>query len=179
MTYTLYAVFDWDSYVAYFYNGTELFGQSNPVIYGNNFNEISNIPSQDESGLELEEKISFKGWTDKQQDNPIVADIEQVQKLIVDVSTIKATEDKKFYAVFLKENVYDSLTDNKYLSFTWNNDENGYYIGMNSQYKLSGKITLPLSYENKPIVGIKLNGFNADSTGHTITHVFWDKNSTS
>lgn len=182
MTYTLYAVFDWDSYIAYFYNGTELFGQSNPVIYGNNFNEISNIPTQDESGLELEEKISFKGWTDKQQDNPIVADIEQVQKLIVDVSTVKATEDKKFYAVFLKENVYDSIIDNKYLKFDPVSGEDGYYIKLNRDYKLSGKVTLPLSYLGKPILGVAANGFahgTAENPYHTITHIFWDKNTTS
>jgi hypothetical protein len=67
MTYVLYAVFDWQSYNAYFYNGDAYVGQTDPVIYGHYFYEIAEVPNreEDEAVLPLTERIAFYGWSNK------------------------------------------------------------------------------------------------------------------
>ena len=150
--YTLYAVFDWTSYTAFFYNENTLVGQTEPVVYEDPFYEISLIPTRelDESYLEAEERIAFCGWCAEEPPKIIYEASEraEVDKLIVNVSDFTATNNKNFYAVFIKENVYDKATDNKYFIFTRVNNSNFYNISCNPNYELSGKITLPATYVN-------------------------------
>lgn len=158
MIHTLYAVFDWDSYTATFYNGDVELGEKATAIYGNYFYEPSEVPtrSEDEAKLELTQRIAFYGWSDKHQSNPIASSEEAAAALVVDVSSIKATEDRKFYAVFVQESVYSKATDNKYfefLSMTVNGVE-GYQIRGNSAYNLTGKVTIPANYNGYPIVSL-------------------------
>ena len=154
----LYAKFDWDSYTATFYNGVDEMGERPTVVYGAYFYEPNEVPARlaDEAALPLTERIAFVGWSDKRQENPIAASMEAAQKLIVDVSKVKATEHKTFYAVFVKENVYSRPTDNKYFIFTkvTANGKEGYQIETNSDYELKGKITIPAEYNGLPIVSI-------------------------
>ena len=78
------------------------------------------------------------------------------------------------------------MTDLKYFTFTptvFTDNLNGgithsgYIIQVNSDYNeghLKGKITLPVTYMNEPI--IELYGFN-DEYGMNITHIFFDNSS--
>ena len=161
MTYTLYAVYDWDSYIAYFYNGNDQVGATEPVVYGEPFYEVAEIPDRaaDEAALPLTQRIAFYGWSDKYQANPIIATEDAAKKLIVDVTSFKAMEDKAFYAIFVQEDVYSKPTDDKYFTYSRSTvtkfGVEGYTISANSDYLLKGKITIPATHNGKPIVGME------------------------
>jgi len=119
MTHILYAVFDWDSYTATFYNGDVELGEKPTVIYGQYFYEPAEVPSReaDEESLPLTERLAFYGWSDKYQTNPVAPSEEAAAKLVIDVTAVKAIENRNFYAVFVQENVYSKATDEKYFEF--------------------------------------------------------------
>ena len=170
MTQTLYAIFEWEQYTAFFYNGDEYVGQTDPVVYNNFFYEIKEVPDreQDEANLPLLERIAFYGWTDKYQVNPIVNSESEAEKLIINVAEQKAVENKSFYAVFIKENVYSKATDNKYFDYTPVTIEqtNGYTISLKEGYTLKGKITIPAMYNGLPI--LVMGAFHGALEAHSI-----------
>lgn len=159
MTHILYAVFDWDSYTATFYNGDVELGEKPTVIYGQYFYEPAEVPSReaDEESLPLTERLAFYGWSDKYQANPVAPSEEAAAKLVIDVTAVKAIENRNFYAIFVQENVYSKATDEKYFEFvgpvTVNNVE-GYQIRTSSAYDLKGKITIPATHNGLPIVSM-------------------------
>lgn len=174
MIYTLYAVYDWTSYIAEFYNGTEKFGETEPVIYGQYFTELSEIPErlEDEASLPLIERIAFKGWTDKKLDNPIISDESQVKKLIVNVNSYQSTENRKFYAVFIKENVLEKATDDKYFNYE-KITSTAWKISGNSNYQLSGKITLPATHKDENGQEYPITHIGNLTSAATANHIFF------
>jgi hypothetical protein len=103
MTYTLYAIFDWDSYTATFYNGDVELGEKPTVIYGDSFYEPAEVPYRELANDTpySTTRLAFYGWSDKYQANPVVPSEEAAKKLIIDVTQVKATENKNFYAIFV------------------------------------------------------------------------------
>ena len=94
---------------------------------------------------------------------------------------IAALKDMEFKAVYEEISVYDNVFDEKYFNFnevTIDGIE-GYTISYNDDYSLSGKVTLPTTYNDKPILAIGGFGKTLDSgqaIKHTITHIFWARN---
>ena len=74
----------------------------------------SKVPSIDESSLGDNERYKFLGWT--QDKKAVIAANKNVAKL-VNVPYVFSTSDMVFYACYVKESVYDSITDLKY--FQW------------------------------------------------------------
>lgn len=173
--YTLYAQFDWHEYEATFFNGSEQLEETSKAIYNTTFTPPSEIPTRanEEAELDLTSRIAFYGWSLKKQDNPIYTSAEDAKKQLVEVSSVKATEDKKFYAVFVQESVYISHSSLEYFTFSLINNNTAYEIALNTNYYLTGKITLPTQYNNLPVTKIAANGFT--QTNHAISHIFWSK----
>lgn len=133
------------------------------------------IPQRDETQIPLEMRYAFQGWTNKKDVDSVVLP-SQVGQLLVDPTTILASMDLTFYAVFTEENVYSNHTDYKYFTFT--TIDGGYTdsvdttfnvsgptaaIGLSPYYAISGKITLPThSPEGYPITHIAPSGFKAN-----------------
>ena len=177
--YTFYAVFTRHEFQMTFMSGTvgnftEVAHEG--VLFGDYIPVPSVIPALDESELADDERYRFLGWT--QDKNAVLAPSASKAK-VVNVSSIQATVDTTFYAVFVKESVYDAVTDSKYFEFITSYYEDtdnstysmsGYEIQVKPGVKLSGKVTLPVVYNNKPIVGIAYEGF-VDQTG--ITHIYF------
>ena len=160
MAYTLYARFDWDSYTATYYNGDEELGERPASIYGQPFMEPAEVPYREPANDTpySTTRLAFLGWSDKYQSNPVASSIEEAKKIMVDVTSIKATENRKFYAVFVQEDVYDRPTDDKYFYFPESrvtvNGIEGYMIETNSAYDLKGKITIPATHNDYPVVAM-------------------------
>ena len=88
--------------------------------------------------------------------------------------------DMTYYAIYnFINDVRTKATDNKYFRFeeynyTKNNENiNGYIINANLNLLPTGKITIPAKYNNKPVLGIGIEGFK-QATG--VTHVFFEGN---
>ena len=70
--------------------------------------------------------------------------------------------DKNYYAYFVKESVYDNPSDLNIFSFTSIkiDDIEGWSVKINDKYiknnigTISGKITIPSYYDNKPVIEI-------------------------
>ena len=181
--YTFYAVFTRHEFQMTFMSGTNgSFTQVDKkgVLFGDFIPTPTVVPSLDESDLDEEERYRFLGWT--QDKNAVIAQSANKAKL-VNVSSIQASVDTTFYAVFVKESVYDSATDDKYFEFienvaVWDDfgesqyDAQGYGIKVKDGIKLSGKVTIPTYHNGIPIVSTDRESF-VDQTG--ITHVFFFK----
>ena len=166
---TFYAIYKKHEYEIHFQDPTarieDRYNASIKVEYGLNLQEPSIIPArsvQEELDLDLTERLTFKGWTNLQENAGIVGS-EIVNNILVDVSSYKADRNYFFYAVFVKENVFNAPTDNKYFDFTVNEDNETYTISGNKNYELRGKITLPIQYQGKYIthIGNFKNALNA------------------
>jgi hypothetical protein len=81
------------------------------IPYGDRLSIPSVIPSIDESSLSDDERYKFLGWT--QDKKAVIAANKSVAKT-VNVEYVFSTSDMTFYACFVKESVYDSVTDLKY-----------------------------------------------------------------
>ena len=181
--YTFYAVFTRHEFQMTFMSGTNgnfVQVDKKGVLYGDFIPTPTVVPSIDESGLDDEERYRFLGWT--QDKNAVIAQSASKAKL-VNVSSIQASVDTTFYAVFVKESVYDSATDDKYFDFienvaVWDDfdesqyDAQGYGIRVKDGIKLSGKVTIPTYHNGIPIVSTDRESF-VDQTG--ITHIFFFK----
>lgn len=158
MIYTLYAIFDWEYYTATFYNGNDELNERSTVQYGAYFSEPAEVPSRDadEALLNIDQRLAFYGWSDKYLSNPVASSIEQAKSWESEthVTKTRAEENKKFYAIFVQENVYDKPSNEDYFDFvlvTVNGVE-GYQIS--AVRDLRGKITIPATHNGLPVVAI-------------------------
>jgi len=112
------------------------------------------VPSYNPEGLDITQTYKWLGWAKEKEPTKVI-----------DLSKIAATGDMSFVAVFEDEpsSVYaeKNILDKKYLYLEYNSSEGGYRIGASEDYKLTGKITLPVMIEGEnglyPIVGIGTN----------------------
>ena len=174
-TYTFYAIFTIHKWTINFWAGLDkdslTFIDGYDIVHGEDLYEINKVPAVIETSLADTERYRFLGWT--QNENNLIAENVASAKL-VNIPSMVAVEDTDFYAVFVKESVYDSATDDKYFNFT---DVGGFidpYTGetiqglyLEPKVNLAGKVTLPTEYNGQPIV--QVGGFK----GSNITHVFW------
>lgn len=182
--YIFYALFTKHKFDFEFYT---LAGDAKPtetyqVTYGEKIaNSIINALAYihpNENSLSVYETYRFLGFTQNSQ-NTIVTSESQAN--LVDFSKLTAVKNYKFYAVFMKMNVHDNVTDLSKFKFTEITYDDTLYGGEDSSYnisgvmlepkpgvKLSGKITLPTEYEGKPV--IVLSGF----ANMKLTGVYWN-----
>ena len=190
--YTFYAVFTRHKFTISFQVGTDATGftniQTDLVPFGDLLRTPAILPSMDESELPDDRRYRFVGWV--QEKKYILQTNANKFKGIINVDGVFSTADLTFFASFIEESVFDSVIDNKYLKFSsttytdvaGDSSKNltGYMVsvatyrdeeGIERNYKLSGKITLPSVYNNAPVVKIAASGFS-DQT--ELTHVFFD-----
>ena len=146
----------------------EKFVYENEVEYGTPLNTIIpiEIPYRDSSSLNLEEIYGFVGYSTRIDDDTGI-----------DLNTsIVVSGNQHYYAIFEKKSVYDNIQIDyflynpiTYLDPVTSESEDGYAVYINSNKKLSGKITIPHTYNNKPVLEIMSKGFAATKN---ITHIF-------
>lgn len=167
-----------------FYTGTYQFGTAYSDLQPNE------IPYKEYDGSVLTAAWDFKGYSL----------VQGASNLVPEAYTL--TNNQNFYAVFEFVNdirevvhpewfIYKDYTYNKQNSeVLYNVPEServipieGYSISINPKYILQGKITIPSTYNNKPIVAIsdyfagKHSDDSTEEIGTKITHVFCQKNS--
>ena len=137
----------------------------------------------DEDSLSLEESYRFLGFT--QNDNKVIVKNKEEASL-VDFSKLLSVTDYRFYAVYMKVNVHDSALDSSNFTFieTSYRDEydssyniSGYQLTFRADKPLSGKITLPTSYNGKPIISLAIPATISSNLGDknkNVTHIFWN-----
>lgn len=131
-----------------------------------------------ESSLALTMRHRFLGWV-KDKANCYPATEAAAARYLLDLTKIRSEkEDRVFYACFLEESVYDK-PDTDLFEFTYNDSltfseypelEGHYYAGYEAYpangKTLTGKVTLPATYNGKPVIMIR----NMHKT--KITHFF-------
>ena len=165
----LYAIFTIHSFTMRFYNSdgaTLLETNYNAYSVNPGLIEPHVVPSKDSisADLDLTETYKWIGWARKLD-----------PKIVVDLNKITPTADIDFVAVYetSPSSVYDNVLSMKYLDY--GPVTGGYALGLNGNYSLSGKITLPTQSDGVPVVQAgddirHLGGLTADNS---ITHVFW------
>ncbi len=184
--YVFYAVFTIHKWDINFWVGTaENNMQAVTTIkatHGTVLSDLNYLVSYTDSSLGEYDRYRFLGWT--QNINNVVVTNESSAKLI-NFASITASGDMNFYAVLMKEDVRTSVTDLKYFDFTLVTKDtarsaykdgteillkanSGYIISPKSGMTIAGKITLPTTYNDKPVVSV--DGFKNQSK---LTGVFW------
>ena len=165
--YVFYAIFTIHKYHIEFYAGPNKILEQD-IPYGDMLSDPGLVPSYTDSSLADDEKYRFLGYT--QNENQLIVTSENAAKT-VNLNTMMSVQDYKFYATFIKESVYSSPLDNSYFTFAQEDHgsiDGGYYIYPAEGVQFSGKITLPSTYNNQPIVGI--GGFYNQPN---VTHIYW------
>lgn len=188
--YTFYAVFEPHRYGIRFYNGDGSLiveDPDNPVYDGAKTPE-----NQVTMKVELGQPIPYPVVMPSKEDSTL--DLRQVNGFIGYNTNSKATEgftadewakqlangNYSYYAIFKPMSVYDAVASTDYFNFTSTtiNNIDGYELGLKPGVKFKGKVTLPTTYNDKPILSIKAGANNETSEGSfsgnkDITHVFW------
>ena len=151
------------------------FYKSGRYPYGTKLKDIipTEIPYKDSSLLPLEETYAFLGYnTNEELDHGIVFNPDDI-----------VTGTKNYYAIFKRVSVYDKLNIHEdYFDFSetsYNSGDDpysqyhitGYRITTKPDLNLKGKITIPLTYNNQPVISIGVFSNNPN-----ITHIFIDGN---
>lgn len=170
--FVFYAIFNRESYEIHFKDTKTIAGETSAFdvlitkLYGDQLEEPADVPYREfeENKLPINERISFVGWTEFEDKSGIAASEAAALGAIIDVTSFNATQDKIFYPVYVKEKVYEKATNEKYFRFV-PREENGvikgYEIHGNGRYSLRGKVTIPATYNNLPI--IQVGGTSSDS----------------
>ena len=207
-TIILYAIFENHPYrVSFCYPNGEEFDYTT-ATFGKKAVLPSVLPYLDEKDYEvsLTEVYKLKGYSRTPIDPSSINEDNQeyiLRENLVNVTNTNITRDTSFYAIFIKQSVYEEPTDYNYFKFSefrymdstfappgFSNSiydvENGVRIDIQDEAKLSGKITLP-SYDpaGRPVVAVGPTFARANSytlggrtyakwmPGKDITHIFW------
>ena len=182
---TLYAIFTIHKFAITFKNYDNTVLEVKQVAHGTYIPVPTIIPHKDDSDLPIDEVYQFLGFSRLQ--NGTTADLVEKRNENAEEFVIKPTQDMTLYAIFSENgvSVYDQVLDDKYFVFSPEPitlyGKTGYTIGLNTDYSLSGKITVPTTYNDLPIIAITNYGFSnySGSTSsnatpnHSITHLFW------
>ena len=176
-----YAIFDSTKFKAIFKNHYQD-GRPDEIITteyvtaGDYLYEPDVLPTTDESGLADDIRYKLLGWvSDPQYCFP--ANLTDGKKYLVNLSSIISENvDRTFYACYIQENVLDTATDSRYFTFTardykddYDNSYNisGYICAPKTDAIITGKITIPDTYEGLPVIGLQ-KVENSD-----ITHIYF------
>ena len=186
--FTFYAIFNREEYVISFKDTktiageTSIFNLSFSYLYGDQLEEPTEVPYREfeESKIELTERITFMGWTEYEDKCGIAVNEAAALASIVNINLFTAQNNKTFYPVYVKEQVYDRATDEKYFKFVEKTDVTGavkgYEIYANNRYSMRGKITIPATYNGLPIIQIGGRGSIGFPEIWKISHVFFMPN---
>lgn len=178
-----YAIFDLTKYNIYFRNYYQD-GTIDPepiaherVASGEYLYAPNVLPTTDESMLPDDERYKLLGWVSETKYCFPENEAEGKKHLMNLEAIMSENTDRTFYACYVKESVLNSSTDLRYFYFSSfnykdqfepnNYNISGYWCEPKSGVTLSGKITIPDTYEGLPVVGVR-NISNTD-----ITHIYF------
>lgn len=181
-TILLYAVFENHPYDIFFHNPDGEVLACTHATYGQKAVLPDIVPSIDESGLPLTQTYKFKGYSHNTPVDPdaITDDNKDymLREYLVDVANFTITKDQHFYAIYVKQSVYDEVADLNSFVFTSSdyretsgdstipstlvsatdlnpgNAVTGLQINIKTGMRLSGKITLPAYVNGVPVVSL-------------------------
>lgn len=135
------------------------------------------MPNKPDTDLEQDETYAFMGYAL----SPNAAEALNLDNYLV-------RSEQTFYAIFVRKKVWENVLSDKYLNFEMDKyipqfgpnagrEVVGYYIYPKSQDEviLTGKITFPSTYMNKPVLGLRIKNQNNTFGTQKITHIFWEK----
>jgi hypothetical protein len=174
--YTYYAIFEIHEYELRFHNDTGT--QVDDIVkvpYGQMARIPNSVPYKDDSGLDLYGTYNFIGYSSS------------VGGEIIDVTKIEVSSNEDFFANFEEVEDVRTIVHTDWFTCT---DEWTYEEGsLNSDYtqtgvtitpalKLRGKITIPRTFQGKPVMAI--GGFRCDNLKqgedpYRVTHIFMEK----
>lgn len=175
-----YAVFELHQYNISFYNyvdGKEELIITIQVPAGDMLHDPPVLPSVDESNLVDEVRYKHLGYVnDVKYCYP--ANEAEGKKNLVDLSSILSENmDRKYYACYIQTSVFESATSSEFFNFIPFNyvddydssyNVSGYQIVPKDGVVLSGKITIPATYNGSPI-----NCLGRFNDQEKITHVYF------
>lgn len=127
------------------------------VPYGNFIETPTVIPATNESLLMDEMRYKFVGYSANSK-HYIFDNETEAKKNLVNPETIIADSDRDFYAMYIPEDATKFASPEEYFKFTNGsiNDKNlqGYFIQPAPGKILSGKITIPSSHNEKPVIAM-------------------------
>lgn len=188
---TLYAIFEPEKLGIKFYDGDGSLlveDPANPVYYVTGLNQqeqvtklvsyeslmspLKVLPYKDDTQLSTEETYILKGWS-------TAPESERNRPLITNLYTEPIRNNLTLYPVFVAGSVYNNILDSKYLeaspSLYTHHGTEGVYIKLASGCSVRGKITLPKTFNNRPVYGIAADGFRAL---RELKMVFWEEGAT-
>ena len=92
---------------------------------------------------EVDKRYALRGWTATENYGGSYSADVNIEEYLTNVSKYLAIGNVTFYAVFQSESVYDSVTDNKYFTYTYNKGYPVINLNPDTGNNLMGKITLP------------------------------------
>lgn len=166
---------------------TDLEWNANVYAYMGDEAYLCTYVPKDSSSLDENVRYAFKGWQTRTSYNNNVENPD-----LIDLTTYQIAGDLELYAYFEEEDCTLFSTNEDYFDFTdttlssyWDIEDgqevqksiekgNGWTLSPKSLFAehLEGKITIPSSYQGKPVLAIK--GFTNNTT---ISHVFFLANS--
>ena len=174
--YTFYAVYQITKFNYVFKNPDNSIAYQEAVAAGTKIVNplLTKVFSYSDTSLGLEECYKALGFvTDKA--HSIVTSENDFKKHQVQVENIISQNwDREFYVCYIKTDVHENVLSTDLFTFaaetvTYGSDSwSGWRISPKNGVTLSGKITLPSSYNGTPVVAI--SGFYGNTS---LTHVFW------
>lgn len=146
------------------------------ALYGEMLHEPLVLPvSNRENQLPDEQRYKCIGWV-LNKDNSYPITINSARVNLLNLSAIMSqNNDRTYYACFLAEDCRTNPTEDKYFKFL--RVEGGYNCSpaVSNAISLSGKITIPATYNSLPIVSLSGFGYNSNSgaIAQPITHIYW------
>lgn len=176
-----YAIFTSTRYAVHFYNyfpktGEEKLITTEYVVAGEPLYSPDVLPATDESELNDVTRYKLLGWVaNKEHCFPV--DENEGSKHIVNLNEIISENmDRKYYACYIQESVFASPTDASLFNFSYETYNDAYDSSYNitgysiqPKGRISGKITIPATYNNQPVIA--LIGTNGQSG---LTHIYFE-----
>ena len=182
-----YAIFDSTKYKVYFKNyfkdgrTEDVLDPPMEVVAGEYLYDPGILPATDESALKDNERYKLLGWVSDTKYCFPENETEGKKHLVKLETILSENSDRTFYACYIKELVTDSVTDLSLFQFELDSYkdkfdpstysiEQGYRITAKPGVTLAGKITIPGTYEGKPV--FELFGVNGQGG---LTHIYFEK----
>lgn len=181
---TMYAIFTIHEYEISYYYDDETLLQVVKVPFNEYVSIPSIIPYKDDKNLPFTETYKLLGYS-RVKDTTDTNDLIPYRPEDNTKLNIKSLNNIKLYAIFKKDSVYNNVLSDDYFTVDeytyynsrdteWSGTISGYRLRIKDDVSLSGKITLPNTYNGKDIIMINFSRTDGSTNQRNLTHVFWE-----
>ena len=175
--YTFYAVYQITKYNYTFKNPDDTVAYEEEVAAGTKITNpmLNNVFSYSDSSLALEECYKALGFVANKENSIVTSETEFKKHQVIVENIISQNWNREFYICYMKVDVHENVASLDLFNFNAVDviyDEvtyTGWQIAPKDGIALSGKITLPSSYNGTPVVEV------GKFANQKITHVFWEE----